>query len=374
MSYRERPNEEPEKQFIPPGAEHFDLRGGRMSVSGIVATVFGCTGFLGHYVVNELGRHGSQVVVPYRGEEGSINALKVMGDLGQIIPTTWDIRDKDTIRRACQHSNVVINLTHRKWDTRNFKMSQVHVEGAKRIAEVAKEMGIRHLIHVSALQPEGGPQSDWQKTKFDGELAVKSVFPDACIIRPSLLWGPQDDFLRHHAQLMKYWWVYPMVHGDKHIQPVYVDNVAQAIVRSLIAKDSSKGVTYEIAGPDITTTRQFAEWVRKILKMPNKHFLDISQEDLWHLGYWLGQHRHPRWTLDNIKENNNTLLSGNYPGLAELGVKPYRVNSEYATAILHPFRHPTRQLDLTEMLEEIPDLQVVPGPGKMFAPHVEILV
>jgi uncharacterized protein YbjT (DUF2867 family) len=112
------------------------MSGGRQSVSGIVATVFGCTGFLGHYIVNELGKHGSQVVVPYRGEESSVNALKVMGDLGQIVPTTWNIRDKDSIRRAVQHSNVIVNCTGRRWDTRNFKMSEVHVDGAQLIAEV----------------------------------------------------------------------------------------------------------------------------------------------------------------------------------------------------------------------------------------------
>jgi uncharacterized protein YbjT (DUF2867 family) len=126
----------------------FDLSGGRQSVSGIVATVFGCTGFLGHYVVNELGRHGSQVVVPYRGEESSVNALKVMGDIGQIVPVQWDIRDKQSIRRVIQHSNVVVNCSGRRWDTRNFKMRQVHVDGAKLIAEVwdAMELFVYLLV------------------------------------------------------------------------------------------------------------------------------------------------------------------------------------------------------------------------------------
>lgn len=110
------------------------------------------------------GRHGSQIVVPYRGEESSYNHLKVMGDLGQIIPMKWDFRDKDSIRRAAEYSNVIINLTGRRWDTRNFTQKQANVDSAKAIAEVAKELGVERLIHVSALGAQDMP-SDWGKTK-----------------------------------------------------------------------------------------------------------------------------------------------------------------------------------------------------------------
>jgi uncharacterized protein YbjT (DUF2867 family) len=342
----------------------FDVSGGRMSVSGIIATVFGCTGFLGHYVVNELGRHGSQIVVPYRGEESSINALKVMGDLGQIVPTKWAINDKDSIRRAVQHSNVIINCTGRRWDTRNFKMSQVHVDGARLIAEVAKEEGIKHLIHVSAIPSQGSPPSDWFKSKADGEAVVRSTFPNAVIIRPATIWGAQDEFIRHHATLMKYWPIYPLVHPDRQIQPVYVDNVAQAIIRALISADSF-GKIFEVAGPDVVTTKQFAEWIRLVLKMPDKRFYEAEGELLWHLGYWLGQHRHPRFTLDSIKESSNVIASNKFPGLTELGIKPMRVKSEFSLSFLHPFRHPSRHNDVTTLLEEIPELETITPGGQV---------
>lgn len=103
-------------------------------------------------------------MIPFRGEESSFNHLKVMGDLGQIVPMKWDCRDKDSIRRACEYSNVIINLTGRRWDTRNFTQKQVHVEAAKNIAEVAKELGVERFIHVSALGADISP-SDWGKTK-----------------------------------------------------------------------------------------------------------------------------------------------------------------------------------------------------------------
>jgi NADH dehydrogenase (ubiquinone) 1 alpha subcomplex subunit 9 len=158
-------------------------------VSGIVATVYGSTGFLGRYIVSGLGtvtvcgfvltfsgKIGSQVIIPYRGEEKSYDHLKVTGDLGQIVPLKWDYRDKDSIRRSAQYSNVIINVMGRTFDTRNFTQRQVHVDAARNIAEVvllflylkstqvAKELGVERLIHVSALGAQKC-SSDWGKTK-----------------------------------------------------------------------------------------------------------------------------------------------------------------------------------------------------------------
>jgi len=112
-----------------------------------------------------LGRVGSQVVIPYRGEEKVYTHLKVMGDLGQIVPMQWDIRDKASIREAMKYSNVVVNLTGREFNTRNFTMSQVHVDGARAIAEAAKELNIERFIHVSALAVNSPSDSEWVKTK-----------------------------------------------------------------------------------------------------------------------------------------------------------------------------------------------------------------
>jgi len=176
------------------------VEGGRSSVSGVIATVFGCTGFLGRYVVNSLGRVGSQVVIPYRGEEKSYNHLKVMGDLGQIIPLKWDLKDKDSIRNAAKYSNVIINLVGSRYDTRNFTLYDVHVDGAKRIAEVAKELKVDKFIHVSALGASLEASSDWLKSKAEGELAVKSVYPDVTIIRPATMFGARDFFYLPWAQ------------------------------------------------------------------------------------------------------------------------------------------------------------------------------
>ena len=130
---------------------HLGLQGGRSSVSGITATVFGATGFLGRYVVNRLGKTGTRVVVPFRGDEKDVRHLKVMGDLGQIVHLDFSIRDADAIKYAVERSNVVVNMVGREWETRNFSFEDVHVEFPAKLAEICKEVGVERLVHVSAL-------------------------------------------------------------------------------------------------------------------------------------------------------------------------------------------------------------------------------
>lgn len=108
--------------------------GGRSSFNGIVATIFGCTGFVGRYVCNKLGKTGTQMIMPYRGDFGEAIRLKVCGDLGQVLFQFYDLRDEKAIRDAVKYSNVVINLVGREFETKNFKFNDVHVEGARRIA------------------------------------------------------------------------------------------------------------------------------------------------------------------------------------------------------------------------------------------------
>lgn len=112
--------------------------GGRSSFNGIVATIFGCTGFVGRYVCNKLGKTGTQMILPYRADFGEAIRLKVCGDLGQVLFHFYDLRDEKAIRDAVKYSNVVINLVGREFETKNFKFNDVHVEGARRIARQVK--------------------------------------------------------------------------------------------------------------------------------------------------------------------------------------------------------------------------------------------
>lgn len=165
--------------------------------------------------MNAFGSIGSQVVIPYRGEESSYNHLKVMGDLGQIVPMQWDIRDPDSIYEAVRHSDVVVNLTGSKWPTRNFTLEDVNIEGAKRIAEVSKAAGVPRFIHVSASGFDKNTDCNFLRTKFLGEEAVRAAFPAATIIRPTIYFGMEDLYTVRTAYQMRYWPIFPVLFPER---------------------------------------------------------------------------------------------------------------------------------------------------------------
>jgi NADH dehydrogenase (ubiquinone) 1 alpha subcomplex subunit 9 len=231
-------------------------RGGRSSVSGIQATVFGGTGFLGRYVINKLGRVGSQTVIPYRCDEHDTRHLKVMGDYGQIIMVPFHLKDEASIGNAVQHSNAVINLIGQPWPTWNFTTHQANVEGAKAIATKAKEAGVERFIHVSSLLASANSKSDFARTKAEAEAIIKDILPNATILRPGSMFGNEDRFLARIAGQSKVMPVFPLVDGGQAKRtPVYVQDVAECIMMCL-SDPATAGQTYELGGPKTYTLEQ----------------------------------------------------------------------------------------------------------------------
>ncbi|PWN40506.1 putative NADH2 dehydrogenase 40K chain [Ceraceosorus guamensis] len=234
--------------------------GGRSSVSGHVATVFGCTGFLGRYVVNRLAQKGTQVIVPYRDEDEKRH-LKVMGDLGQIVPLEWDIRSDEQIEECLRHSDVVFNLTGRNYETKNFSFNDVHVSGAQRIAGVADACGVSRLIHVSHLNADKNSPSAFLRTKAEGEEAVNRVFEGATIVRPGSLYGHEDRFLNQMASWPITWHAN---HGRTKLRPVHSLDVAQALEVIMDAENTSIGQTFSLAGPKTYTVSELLNLVQSL--------------------------------------------------------------------------------------------------------------
>ncbi|KAF9242580.1 39kDa subunit of Ndufa9, NADH ubiquinone oxidoreductase [Melanogaster broomeanus] len=198
---------------------------GYSAVSGHVVTVFGCTGFLGRYLVSKLARMGTQVIVPYR-EEDEKRHLKPMGDLGQIVPMEWDIRNEAQIAECLRHSDIVYNLVGRDYETKNFKYADVHVTGAGRIAKIAAETGVQRFVHLSHLNASPDSTSAYYRTKFEGEERVKDAFPNATIVRPAGMYGYEDKLFNNMA-IWPIWW--KLNYGETKIRPVHVMDVAQAL-------------------------------------------------------------------------------------------------------------------------------------------------
>lgn len=235
---------------------------GRQSVSGITATVFGGGGFLGRYVINRLGRIGSQCVIPYRGDGMNVRHLKLMGDLGQIVPIPVDFCDEDTLRVALEKSNVVINLIGNDHTTANYSYHDTNVKCVYRLAKLAAETGlVKRFVHMSALGADSNSASDLLKSKAEGEEVVRDFFPDATIIRSAPMFGMEDRFLNRYADLCNFSPIVPVVDGGaSKVQPVYVQDVAQAIVNSLVHEEAP-GKIVEAVGPEIYSHANLVEFV-----------------------------------------------------------------------------------------------------------------
>ncbi|XP_068659929.1 NADH dehydrogenase [ubiquinone] 1 alpha subcomplex subunit 9, mitochondrial isoform X2 [Aristolochia californica] len=322
--------------------------GGRSSVSGIVATVFGATGFLGRYVVQQLAKMGSQVLVPFRGSEDSPRHLKLMGDLGQIVPMKYNPRDENSVKAVMAKANVVINLIGRDYETRNYSFEEVHHVMAEQIAVLAREHGgIARLVQLSCLGASSSSPSRMLRAKAAGEESVLRKFPEATIMKPAVLIGTEDRILNRWAQFAKKWSFLPLIgDGSTKIQPVYVVDVAAAVVASLKDDGTSKGKIYELGGPEVFTIHELAElmydtireWPRyvkvpfpiaKALASPREFFLNKVPIPL------------PTPQIFNLDEINaltvDTVVSPNTLTFDDLGVVPHELKG-YPVEFLMSYR------------------------------------
>ncbi|XP_053317971.1 NADH dehydrogenase [ubiquinone] 1 alpha subcomplex subunit 9, mitochondrial [Spea bombifrons] len=324
-------------------------KAGRSSVSGIVATVFGATGFLGRYVVNRLGRIGSQVIIPHRCDQYDIMYLRPMGDLGQLIFMEWNARDKDSIRRAIENSNVVINLVGREWETKNFGFDDVFVNIPKEIASLSRQAGVEKLIHMSHLNADMKSPSKYLRTKAVGEQAVRDEFPEAIILKPPEIYGREDRFFNHYANMRWFGGVPLISFGRKTVkQPVYVVDVAKAIM-SAIKDPDSQGKTYALVGPNRYLLHDLVEYIFAVAHRPFVpypmprplyrlvgRFFEVSPFEPW-------------LTRDKIDRFHTTDKKyPDLPGLEDLGIVPTAVEQKAIEVLRRHRRYRWLEADLEE--------------------------
>lgn len=298
-------------------------------MSGIVATVFGASGFLGRYVIPTFGHIGSQCIIPYRGDGMNVRHLKISGDLGQIVPVPCQISDEESVRKAVARSNVVINLIGTKVQTLHWKFHDVHVKIPYRLAKLAKEAGVERFIHVSALGAAQDGSNDYFRTKWEGEQAVRQVFPEATILRPAPIFGNEDSLLNRWAMLVKYMPFLPEFGNslDQRMQPVYVHDVARAILHS-VTFPNAPGQTFELVGPEVLTLRELIEYIEKQTVRGPKHLAWFPKafNDIFHVAWtrmmpW--KNRKLYFSEDNAHPYGpapDLVASGALPGLQDLGV------------------------------------------------------
>lgn len=319
----------------------------RSSVSGIIATVFGATGFLGRYVVNRLGRIGSQVIVPNRGDDLATRHLKVCGDLGQIVPLPYVVQSDDDIRACVERSNLVINLIGAPWPTKNYTIDEANREIPARIAKIASECGIENFIHVSALGATPDSPSEFARSKFAAEQEIRESIPEAVILRPGPVFGFEDRLLNRYGVIARHWPFIPLTNPDHRMQPIHMSDVVTCIMHAadnlldMAGPRQVQGKTFEIAGPDVLTQRELAQEVvdatmlnRPLVPVPHSISLPLSS-----ITQFL---RRPRFVHDEILfETSDRVVSSEPDTLTadNLGVAPVSVR-EYLLRYVRDYRKP----------------------------------
>lgn len=221
--------------------------------AGSLATVFGGSGFVGRYTVRALARDGWRVRAAIRRPDLA-GHLQPMGAVGQIHAVQANLRFPDSVAASLDGADVAINLVGLLYKSGAQNFEKVHVEGARAVARAARAAGVQRLIHVSAIGADPRSKGNYGRTKAAGEAAVLGEFPDAVILRPSIVFGPEDQFFNRFANLARMAPLMPVVGGKTKFQPVYVGDLAQAILAAANGRAKPAAV-YEIGGPEIETFR-----------------------------------------------------------------------------------------------------------------------
>jgi NADH dehydrogenase len=224
-----------------------------------VATVFGGAGFIGRHVVQRLAKAGFIVRIAGRDTEKA-GKLRTLGSVGQVVPVSASVTDEASVARAVAGAEAVVNLVGILFERKGGDFDRIQAEGAGRVARLAAAAGAKRLVQFSAIGADAASPSGYARSKAEGEAAVRAAFPAATILRPSVVFGPEDQFFNRFAGLAALLPVMPVVAGATRFQPVYVGDVADAVMAAL-TRDDAAGRTYELGGPRPMTMREVLEFV-----------------------------------------------------------------------------------------------------------------
>lgn len=234
-----------------------------MARSPRLVTVFGGSGFLGRHVVHALARRGWRIRIATRRPDLAFHT-QVSGRVGQIMPVQANLRYPESIAPALQHADAVVNLVGvlRAQGPQTFDV--INHQGARAVAEAAKTAGIANLVHVSALGAAADAPSIYAQSKAAGEAAVAEVLPGAAILRPSVVFGPEDEFFNRFAAMARLLPALPLIGGgETKLQPVYVGDVAEAVALALDGKAEAKA-PYELGGPQVASLTEIMQFVLRV--------------------------------------------------------------------------------------------------------------
>lgn len=289
-----------------------------------LVTVFGGSGFIGVQAVRQLAKAGWRIRVAVRNPNLGYR-MRLHGDVGQIDVVQANVRNEASVRRALEGAIAAVNLVGVGYDAGRNGMQAVHAMGAFNVATAARAQGVGRLVQMSALGADAASPSKYARTKAEGEAAARDVYPDAVVVRPSLVFGPDDHFFNRFAMMANLSPALPLIGGGRtRFQPVFVGDVAKAIARMAASADAA-GQTYELGGPAVFTFRELMEMMlaeigkrRLLLPVP----FPVANL-MGSVGELAGAVVPPPLTRDQVTllKADNVCQAG-YPGLADLGLTP----------------------------------------------------
>ena len=280
-----------------------------------LVTVFGGDGFIGRYVCEFLLRSGARIRIASRNPRRSF-FIQPLGQVGQFGFVKADLRNADSVEHAVRGASAVINLV----GVFGKQMQGLHVDGARHVAEAARKAGADALVQVSAINADPASESNYGRTKGEGEAAVRKAFKNATIIRPSLVFGPEDDLTNRFAGMARLPFL-PVIAANSRFQPVYVRDLGKAIALAALDPGKHGGKTYEIGGPQVMSMVELHRAILaltgqkpEVVELPN-----IAGTLMSKLGWLPGA---PLTRDQWLMLQRGSVPSGKHPGLEAFGIKP----------------------------------------------------
>ncbi len=238
-----------------------------MTLDGKLVCIFGGGGFLGRYISQQLLSRGARVRIAERNPKNAMH-IKPLGNLGQTQFASADVTKMDSVKRAVHACDAVINLV----GILDGDFDAVHVTGARNVAEASAEAGCSILVQMSAIGADTASPSRYGRSKGEAEEAVLAAYPSAIILRPSIVFGREDQFINRFAAMITMMPIVPIIGGDTKFQPVFVGDVAQAVAVALEKPAQYAGQTFELGGPEIISMSDLNRRIAKMTKRDRGFF------------------------------------------------------------------------------------------------------
>jgi uncharacterized protein YbjT (DUF2867 family) len=296
----------------------------------LLVTLFGGGGFLGRYVAQALLKTGVRIRIAERDPRRAW-FLKPLGGLGQVQFVRADVTDKASVAAALAGADAAINLV----GILKGPFHKIHVEGARNVAEGAAAAGVPALVHVSAIGADPESESAYGRSKGEGEAAVRAAFPAATIVRPSIAFGQEDDFVNRFARMIRLLPILPVIRPAWRLQPVHAADLAKAVALAALDPAAYAGRTYELGGPQVLTMAELNKWIceatgrhRPLALIPDPIGKAMARVTGWLPGAPMTWDQWLMMSRDNVATG---------PGFEAFGIRPAPL-AAVAEAWLTPFK------------------------------------